>query len=92
MYHTRLDNAAQIPLGTLQRTGDNILALTLRLASAPQMYNISMHKSGNLVYFDVLGAFIVHSSELIAHFFNIVIVILSLATLYWEMNDAKNQG
>lgn len=92
VYHTRLDNAAQIPLGTLQRTGDNILALAFRLASAPQMYNTSMHRSGNLVYFDVLGAFIVHSSEPIAHLFNLIIVLLSLTVLFWEMNDAKTRG
>lgn len=92
VYHTRLDNAAQIPLGTLQRTGDNILALTQRLASAPQMFNVSAYKTGNLMFFDFLGAFIVSWTDYVAAIVNMGIVLLSLHTVLWNMRDFEAQG
>ncbi|XP_046662135.1 endoplasmic reticulum metallopeptidase 1-like [Homalodisca vitripennis] len=92
VYHTKLDNAAQIPLGTLQRTGDNILPLVLRLVAAPEMGNVSAHRAGNLVFFDFLGAFIVTWSEPMAAFVNIAVVIVSIYVVRWNMKDTNRQG
>lgn len=37
VYHTKFDRSEIIPLGTLQRTGDNILNLAIALANAPEL-------------------------------------------------------
>ncbi|XP_075216314.1 endoplasmic reticulum metallopeptidase 1-like [Lycorma delicatula] len=92
VYHTRLDNAAQIPLGTLQRTGDNILALSVRLATAPELADSSpIYKSGNIVFFDILGAVIVYWSELIGYMLNISIFILSVYTIRWNIKKSTSE-
>ncbi|XP_046389078.1 endoplasmic reticulum metallopeptidase 1-like [Ischnura elegans] len=60
VYHTSLDAAAAVPAGTLQRTGDNILALVRHLTSSPELAhskkdNHARSKAGQPVYFDILG-------------------------------------
>lgn len=92
VYHNKYDNADQLPLGTLQRTGDNILPLVLRLVASPEMANVAAHRSGNLVFFDFLGAFIVRWSEPTAFFLNTFLVVFSLYTVWWNTNDTAKQG
>lgn len=87
MYHTRFDTIDQIPLGTLQRTGDNILALTLGMARGHQLANIDSHRSGNLVFFDFLGAFVVRWSLAMSNLINTFAVIFSLYTIYRNAKD-----
>lgn len=82
VYHTQYDSLEQIPLGSLQRTGDNILALALGMAQGHQLSNIEHYKGGNLVFFDFLGAFVVRWSMEVADLINILTVIISLYSLY----------
>ncbi|KAG8237643.1 hypothetical protein J437_LFUL013621, partial [Ladona fulva] len=59
VYHTSLDSAVQVPAGTLQRTGENILALVRHLTSSHELARtkeIDSLRPGQPVYFDVLGA------------------------------------
>lgn len=88
VYHTRFDTIDQIPLGTLQRTGDNILALTRGMAQGHQLSNIESHRAGNLVYFDFLGAFVVRWPMLIADLINLSSVILSFYSIYESAKKA----
>lgn len=93
MYHTKLDNAAQIPLGTLQRTGDNILALAFRFATAPELSDSSpTYKSGNMVFFDILGTFFICWSEFIGYFLNISILCFSIYTIHWNIKKSTSEG
>lgn len=94
VYHTQYDSLEQIPLGSLQRTGDNILALALGMAQGHQLSNIEHYKGGNLVFFDFLGAFVVRWSMEVADLINILTVIISLYSLYansktMETSDCK---
>lgn len=89
VYHTRLDNAAQIPLGTLQRTGDNILALTLKLASTDQLVDSS--QSGKIVFFDVIGAFIVYWSEFVGNLLSLAVLAFSLYTLNANVDKSVSE-
>ncbi|KAI5709192.1 hypothetical protein M8J76_012345 [Diaphorina citri] len=59
VYHTRLDTTAQIPLATLQRTGDNILPLLLNLVNSKQLIAVHEYSEGSLIYFDFVGIFFV---------------------------------
>lgn len=92
VYHTKLDNAAQIPLGTLQRTGDNILPLVIRLVGSSELANVSAFRSGNLVFFDFLGAFIVRWSELVAGVVNIAVIALSVFIIWQNMTRLLYRG
>ncbi|XP_039276206.1 endoplasmic reticulum metallopeptidase 1 [Nilaparvata lugens] len=93
VYHTRLDNAAQIPLGTLQRTGDNILSLTLKLASADQLVPSSSQSAaaGKIIFFDVIGAFIVYWSELVGNLLNVAVLAFSIYTLNFNINKSVSE-
>ncbi|KAK4885667.1 hypothetical protein RN001_001938 [Aquatica leii] len=88
VYHTRFDSIDQIPLGTLQRTGDNILALARGMAMGHQLSNIESHRAGNLVFFDFLGAFVVRWPMVIADIINLSSVILSFYSVYENMKKA----
>jgi hypothetical protein len=72
VYHTPLDNLANVNLRTLQHHGDNALAIARHLAIAPLPT-----PEANAVYFDILGFFIVRWPE----GWTIWIAIASLAVL-----------
>ncbi|KAJ8925688.1 hypothetical protein NQ315_009535 [Exocentrus adspersus] len=89
VYHTKFDAIEQIPLGTLQRTGDNILALAKGMAQGHQLSNVEKFRPGNLVFFDFLGAFVVRWPMLVADVINLLSVIFSLYSIYGNVNDAE---
>lgn len=89
VYHTKYDSVDQVPLGSLQRTGDNILALAKGMAQGHQLSNIEKYKPGNLVFFDFLGAFVVRWPMMIADIVNISSVIFSLYSIYVNGRAAK---
>lgn len=60
VYHTKYDTADLVPLGTLQHTGDNILALTRSLAQSQELYNVTAHWDDNVVFYDILGWFMLY--------------------------------
>lgn len=56
--HTMLDRYARVQPGTLQHLGESVLQVTRELANAPELMRaIEPERS---IYFDVLGAFVVH--------------------------------
>ncbi|XP_021931492.1 endoplasmic reticulum metallopeptidase 1-like [Zootermopsis nevadensis] len=88
VYHTKFDNVRQIPLGTLQRTGENILALTLAIANNDKMANTEKYASGNLVFFDFLGAFVIRWPEGIGLLINSLTVAVSVFCLFKTMKTS----
>lgn len=90
VYHTKFDNIDQVPLGSLQRTGDNILALARGMAQGHQLSEIDKHQSSHLVFFDFLGAFVVRWSMPISDLVNISAVILSCYTFFLNAKDSKH--
>ncbi|KAJ4449772.1 hypothetical protein ANN_01176 [Periplaneta americana] len=89
VYHTKFDNVKQVPLGTLQRTGDNILALVLGLVNSEKMANTEKYAAGNLVFFDFLGAFVIRWPEGIGFLINMCAVILSVYSLFKNMKSMR---
>lgn len=92
VYHTKFDDVSQIPLGTLQRTGDNILALILGLANNDKMANVEKYAAGNLVFFDFLGAFVVRWSEEVGLIINTFALAVSVFYLYRNMKAFVTRG
>ncbi|KAK6643611.1 hypothetical protein RUM43_005121 [Polyplax serrata] len=91
VYHTKFDNVDQIPLGSLQRTGENILALVKGLANAEEMKDAAKHKEGNLIYFDLLGLYLIRWPEEIGTYINSCTVLLSLLLLCVSVRDARKK-
>ena len=60
VYHTKYDNAEGIPSGSIQRAGDNVFNLIKSLVNSPYLEEPAEYKHGNLVFFDILGTFVVH--------------------------------
>eukprot|EP00002_Diphylleia_rotans_P016205 TRINITY_DN3150_c0_g2_i1.p1 TRINITY_DN3150_c0_g2~~TRINITY_DN3150_c0_g2_i1.p1 ORF type:complete len:910 (-),score=179.07 TRINITY_DN3150_c0_g2_i1:134-2533(-) len=55
-YHTHLDTIERIPPGSLQFSGDNILAIARHLGNDPQLGEKSRQPAGHsAVYYDILG-------------------------------------
>nr|CAD7456655.1 unnamed protein product [Timema tahoe] len=80
VYHTKYDNMDAIPRGTVQHTGDNLLALVQRLASSTELSDTQQHAAGREVYFNILPRTIVHYSEEAGVFLNILFIGLSIYT------------
>ena len=58
VYHTEYDTSSRIPLGSIQRAGDNLLAVVSRLARFKHLatvHNTTENNSSSAVYFDLLG-------------------------------------
>jgi len=92
VYHTKNDNAAHVPLGSLQRTGDNMVALVTGLVSADELSNTAQHKEGRIVFFDVLGAFIMFWSIFVGDIVNIATLLLSAYSMSSNMKEAIHRG
>lgn len=89
MYHTKFDAIKQVPLGSLQRTGDNILALAKGMAQGHQLSNVEHYRPGNLVFFDFLGAFVIRWPMAVADFINVISVIVSFYCIFANAKEAK---
>lgn len=90
VYHTKFDSIEQVPLGSLQRTGDNILALAKGMAQGHQISNVDKHRTGNLVFFDFLGAFVIRWTMLMSDLINLSSVIISVYTIYTNIKENSN--
>ncbi|KAH1007293.1 hypothetical protein HUJ04_004549 [Dendroctonus ponderosae] len=88
VYHTKFDSIDNVPLGSLQRTGDNILALAKGMAQGHQLSNVEQYRPGNLVFFDFLGAFVIRWTMPVSDLINALSVIVSLYCIYSNAEEA----
>nr|XP_012141016.1 PREDICTED: endoplasmic reticulum metallopeptidase 1-like [Megachile rotundata]XP_012141017.1 PREDICTED: endoplasmic reticulum metallopeptidase 1-like [Megachile rotundata]XP_012141018.1 PREDICTED: endoplasmic reticulum metallopeptidase 1-like [Megachile rotundata]XP_012141019.1 PREDICTED: endoplasmic reticulum metallopeptidase 1-like [Megachile rotundata] len=93
VYHTKFDNIQQIPLGSLQRTGDNILALLQGIVLENYLSEAAFQENvGNLVFFDFLGAFVIRWSQYVASTINIVSIIAGIYSIYLNTKSARRDA
>jgi hypothetical protein len=92
VYHTKSDTVDKIPLGTFQRTGDNMLPLILKLVNSVQISDVEKYSTGNLVFFDFLGIFIVHWSEVLSDIINISVIFVSLLVILYNASHTHVTG
>lgn len=92
VYHTRFDTVYQIPLGSLQRTGDNILALARGIADSHYLPDSDAQNSeGSLVFFDFLGAFVIRWPPYVATIVNIIGILIGIYSIYLNMEYARKE-
>ncbi|XP_043797337.1 endoplasmic reticulum metallopeptidase 1-like isoform X2 [Apis laboriosa] len=90
VYHTKFDNIHQIPLGSLQRTGDNILALLQGIILDNYLSEIPFQDhTGNPVFFDFLGTFVIRWPQYMACTINIISIIVSIYSIYLNIQNAR---
>ncbi|XP_068609167.1 endoplasmic reticulum metallopeptidase 1 [Brachionichthys hirsutus] len=59
IYHTKYDTANRILTDSIQRAGDNILAVLRYLLTSDKLADSSEYRHGNMVFFDLLGIYVV---------------------------------
>ncbi|XP_042542867.1 endoplasmic reticulum metallopeptidase 1 isoform X2 [Dipodomys spectabilis] len=75
IYHTKYDTADRILTDSIQRAGDNILAVLKYLATSDMLASSSEYRHGNMVFFDVLGLFVIAYPSRIGAIINYMVVM-----------------
>ncbi|XP_069889349.1 endoplasmic reticulum metallopeptidase 1 isoform X2 [Dipodomys merriami] len=75
IYHTKYDTADRILTDSIQRAGDNILAVLKYLATSDMLASSSEYRHGNMVFFDVLGLFVIAYPSRIGTIINYMVVM-----------------
>lgn len=74
VYHTKYDSEDMIPAGSIQRAGDNVLAVVRHIAQSEILADTKSHQDGSVVFFDLLGVWMVCYSEWTGRVINLLIV------------------
>lgn len=92
VYHTKLDNVNQVPLESLQRTGDNLLALSQQIIISDYLGNKTLQQTNESpVFFDFIGAFVICWPQYIAKIVNLISLIIQIYSIYLNVKCA-NKG
>ncbi|XP_077981932.1 endoplasmic reticulum metallopeptidase 1-like [Glandiceps talaboti] len=83
IYHTEYDAPEYIPDGAMQRAGENIMELIKNIANSSYLEDPQEYRHGDVVFFDVIGLFMVTYPARIATILNSCFVFLVL-TLIWQ--------
>ncbi|XP_053333817.1 endoplasmic reticulum metallopeptidase 1-like [Clarias gariepinus] len=81
IYHTKYDTADRILTDSIQRAGDNILALLKRLVTTETLADPSEYRHGSMVFFDVLGVTMVAYPARVGSIINYMVAIATLIYL-----------
>ncbi|XP_069330294.1 endoplasmic reticulum metallopeptidase 1 isoform X2 [Eulemur rufifrons] len=90
IYHTKYDTADRILTDSIQRAGDNILAVLKYLATSDILASSSKYQHGNMVFFDVLGLFVIAYPSRIGSIINYMVVMAVVLYLGKKLLQPKN--
>lgn len=79
IYHTKYDTEDRIPSGSIQRAGDNVLAVVKYLADSDILTHTEAHNKGSIVFFDLLGLCLIYYPEWLGILINILVITASVA-------------
>lgn len=86
VYHTKLDRFSSITkYGSLQNTGDNVLALVTSIVSSKELENPDDYAEGHTVFFDFLGLFLIFYTEAIGTAINLSVVVIALTAVLFSI-------
>ncbi|XP_038625855.1 endoplasmic reticulum metallopeptidase 1 [Tachyglossus aculeatus] len=78
IYHTKYDTPDRILTDSIQRAGDNILAVLKYLATSDKLASSFEYRHGNMVFFDVFGLFVVAYPARVGTIINLMVVIAAI--------------
>ncbi|KAH8270868.1 hypothetical protein KR018_008072 [Drosophila ironensis] len=81
-YHTKYDLFDNIPRGSIQNTGDNVLALVRGLVNATELDNTEANASGHAIFFDVLGLYFISYTESTGVILNYSVAVVTLILIF----------
>lgn len=90
VYHTKYDDIQHVSLSSVQRAGDNLLALVSNLAKSD--WPSVRDSSDIIIFFDYLGLFMITFSNLSWHLLNITLISLAFyQSIAWvTIQDGKS--
>jgi hypothetical protein len=89
IYHTKYDTADRILSDSIQRAGDNILAVLKYLATSDMLASSSEYRHGNMVFFDVFGLFVIAYPSRIGSVINYMVVVAVVLYLSKKTDAAQ---
>ncbi|KAB5549202.1 hypothetical protein PHYPO_G00064680 [Pangasianodon hypophthalmus] len=92
IYHTKYDTADRILTDSIQRAGDNILALLKHLVTTETLGDPSEYRHGSMVFFDVLGVVMVAYPARVGSIINYMVTIATLIYLAKKCLRPSNVG
>lgn len=93
VYHTYYDTPAAVTPGSIQRAGDNILALVKSIVNSPFLADPGEYRHGSMVFFDFLGIFVVHYPERIGLVINLIsaaVAVLCLIKKFFQFPTKRS--
>ncbi|XP_076259381.1 endoplasmic reticulum metallopeptidase 1-like isoform X2 [Rhynchophorus ferrugineus] len=80
-YHTEYDSFENIPLGSYQHVGDNILDFVIKIGNALETTE-KERSLGKAVYFDIFGLFMITYSSKTAVILNVCTALVSILVFF----------
>ncbi|KAF3849081.1 hypothetical protein F7725_015578 [Dissostichus mawsoni] len=92
IYHTKYDTADRILTDSIQRAGDNILAVLKYLVNSEKLADSSEYRHGNMVFYDLLGVFVVAYPARVGTILNYMVATATFLYLAKKASMPGNGG
>ncbi|EGW00424.1 Endoplasmic reticulum metallopeptidase 1 [Cricetulus griseus] len=92
IYHTKYDTADRILIDSIQRAGDNILAVLKYLATSDMLASSSEYRHGNVVFFDVFGLLVIAYPSRVGTIINYMAVTAAVLYLGKKLLQPKHRS
>uniref|UniRef100_A0A673WLL0 Endoplasmic reticulum metallopeptidase 1 n=1 Tax=Salmo trutta TaxID=8032 RepID=A0A673WLL0_SALTR len=92
IYHTKYDTPDRILTDSIQRAGDNILAVLKHLVMSKELADSSEYAHGNMVFFDLLGMVVVAYPDHVGTIINYMTAIATFLYLFKKCFHPSNMG
>ncbi|KAL4236001.1 Endoplasmic reticulum metallopeptidase 1 [Mactra antiquata] len=92
VYHTQNDQNRFIQPGCMQRSGENLLAILLKLSSSPRLANPGDEKDGTMIFFDILGYAMIYYPQRVAVVINSALVAAILFRIIRRQFNIDGSG
>eukprot|EP00058_Branchiostoma_floridae_P021432 XP_002606922.1 hypothetical protein BRAFLDRAFT_91691 [Branchiostoma floridae] len=89
VYHLKYDSPDQIPPGSMQRAGENLLSIVQHLVNSPYLAYPGEYRHGKTVFFDVIGLFMVVYPHHVAIIINSLAVLFTLVYFGYKLKPSR---
>ena len=92
VYHTKYDTEDRIPAGSVQRAGDNLLAVVRHVGQSDVLGHTDDESRGGVVFFDFLGLALIHYPEWAGILLNLAVVAMAVYQTLAKVRRSYNYG